>query len=144
MENDLNDLLEIKFDKVSVRQLNPLTLAFVGDAVYELFVRTYLVNEHEDMSVHNLHVRAIKFVKAHSQSEIIKRLEKQLSDEELYFFKRGRNAKSGTVPKNADMQEYRFATGFETLVGFLYLTGEMDRLKYLFKFIITLKNKGEF
>ncbi|WP_368489111.1 Mini-ribonuclease 3 [Clostridium sp. BJN0013] len=139
-----SNLLKIKFDKIDIRQLNPLTLAFVGDAVYDVLVRTYLVNKFQNMSVHNLHVRAIKFVKAHSQSEIIKRLEKQLSEEELYFFKRGRNAKSGTVPKNADIQEYRFATGFETLVGFLYLTGEFDRLNYLFEFIITLNNKGEF
>ncbi|BAH05214.1 Mini-ribonuclease 3 [Clostridium kluyveri] len=139
-----SNLLKIKFDKVDIRQLNPLTLAFVGDAVYDVLVRTYLINKFQSISVHNLHVKAIKFVKAHSQSEIIKRLEKQLSEEELYFFKRGRNAKSGTVPKNADIQEYRFATGFETLIGFLYLTGEVDRLNYLFEFIITLNDKGEF
>ncbi|APM37539.1 Mini-ribonuclease 3 [Clostridium kluyveri] len=139
-----SNLLKIKFDKVDIRQLNPLTLAFVGDAVYDVLVRTYLINKFQSISVHNLHVRAIKFVKAHSQSEIIKRLEKQLSEEELYFFKRGRNAKSGTVPKNADIQEYRFATGFETLIGFLYLTGEVDRLNYLFEFIIALNDKGEF
>lgn len=139
-----SNLLKIKFDKTDIRQLNPLTLAFVGDAVYDVLVRTYLINKFQNISVHNLHVRAIKFVKAHSQSEIIKRLEKQLSEEELYFFKRGRNAKSGTVPKNADIQEYRFATGFETLIGFLYLTGEVDRLNYLFEFIITLNDKGEF
>ncbi|MCI1944667.1 Mini-ribonuclease 3 [Clostridium luticellarii] len=139
-----NDLFNMKWDDISVKQMNPLTLAFVGDAVYEVFVRTYLVNRNRDMKVHNLHVEAIKFVKAHSQSEIIKKLETQLSEEELYFFKRGRNAKSATVPKNADVQEYRFATGLETLVGFLYLTRKLDRLNSLFKSIITLKNQGEF
>ena len=72
--------------------MSPLTLAFIGDAVYETFVRTYLVNKYRNMQVHNLHVEAIKFVKAHSQSEIIKKLEKKLSNEELYFFKRGRKA----------------------------------------------------
>lgn len=82
-----SNLLKIKFDKVDIRQLNPLTLAFVGDAVYDVLVRTYLINKFQSISVHNLHVRAIKFVKAHSQSEIIKRLEKQLSEEELYFLK---------------------------------------------------------
>ncbi|MEY8001897.1 Mini-ribonuclease 3 [Clostridium sp. Mt-5] len=139
-----NDLFNIKWDNTRVRQMSPLTLAFIGDAVYETFVRTYLVNKYRNMQVHNLHVEAIKFVKAHSQSEIIKKLEKKLSNEELYFFKRGRNAKSATTPKNADVQEYRFATGFEALVGFLYLTGEVDRLNFLFESIIMLKNKGEF
>lgn len=139
-----NDLLKIKMSEAEVRHMSPLALAFVGDAVYEVFVRTYLVNEHRNMSVHNLHVEAIKFVKAHSQSEVIKKMEKELSERELYFFKKGRNAKSGTVPKNADVQEYRFATGFETLIGFLYLIGNESRLNYLFRFIINLKDKGEF
>ena len=123
-----SNLLKMRFDKIDIRQLNPLTLAFVGDAVYDVLVRTYLINKFKNISVHNLHVKAIKFVK----------------EEEFYFFKRGRNAKSGTVPKNADIQEYRFATGFETLVGFLYLTGEVDRLNCLFEFIVALSDKGEF
>jgi ribonuclease-3 family protein len=139
-----NNLLEIRMSEAEVRKMSPLALAFVGDAVYEVFVRTYLASEHRNMSVHNLHVEAIKFVKAHSQSEVIKKLEQELSDSEMYFFKKGRNAKSGTVPKNADVQEYRFATGFETLIGFLYLIGNRDRLNYLFRFIINLKNKGGF
>ena len=139
-----DNLFDVKWDSSSVKQISPLTLAFVGDAVYETFVRIYLVYKYRDMQVHNLHVKAVKFVKAHSQSEIIKKLETQLSEEEMYFFKRGRNAKSGTVPKNADVQEYRFATGLETLVGFLYLTRKLDRLNSLFKSIITLKNQGEF
>lgn len=83
-----SNLLKMRFDKVDIRQLNPLTLAFVGDAVYDVLVRTYLINKFKNISVHNLHIKAIKFVKAHSQSEIIKKLEKQLSEEELYFFKR--------------------------------------------------------
>ncbi|WP_446898028.1 Mini-ribonuclease 3 [Clostridium sp. LBM24168] len=127
------------FTENEVKNLNPLVLAFIGDSVYEVFIRSYLVVKNRDMSVHKLHVKAIKFVKAHSQSEIIKQLFNELSDEELYFFKRGRNAKSGTIPKNADVQEYRFATGFETLVGYLYLTKKMDRLRYLLDIIIHLK-----
>lgn len=133
-----------KFTEKDVKNLNPLVLAFVGDAVYEVFVRTYLVDKNRDMLVHKLHVKAIKFVKAHSQSEIIKELFDKLSEEELYFFKRGRNAKSGTVPKNADVQDYRFATGFETLIGYLYLTKKYDRLDYLLRIIIDLKNNGDF
>lgn len=136
------NLLKGKFTKESVRQLNPLVLAFIGDAVYEIFIRTYLVDRSRDMSVHKLHVEAIRFVKAHAQSNLIKELEKELSDEEVYFFKRGRNAKSGTVPKNADVQEYRFATGFETLMGFLYLTEQDERLNYLLNAIIDLQKDG--
>ncbi|CAB1261510.1 Mini-ribonuclease 3 [Clostridium sp. MT-14] len=139
-----DNLFDVKWDSSSVKQISPLTLAFVGDAVYETFVRIYLVYKYRDMQVHNLHVKAVKFVKAHSQSEIIKKLETQLSEEEMYFFKRGRNAKSGTVPKNADVQEYRFATGFETLVGFLYLTGRLGRLNFLFRSIIMLESEGKF
>lgn len=135
-------LLKGKFTKEAVRQINPLVLAFVGDAVYEVFVRTYLVDKNRDMSVHNLHVEAIKFVKAHAQSEFIKKIEKELSEEEMYFFKRGRNSKSGTVPKNADVQEYRFATGFETLIGYLYLTEQEERLNLLLNTIIELQITG--
>lgn len=127
------------FTEKEVKNLNPLVLAFVGDAVYEVFIRSYLVSKNRDMPVHKLHVKAVQFVKAHSQSEIIKRLSSELSDEELYFFKRGRNTKSGTIPKNADVQEYKFATGFEALIGYLYLTKKMDRLKYLLDSIISLK-----
>ncbi len=136
------NLLKGKFTKESVRQINPLVLAFIGDAVYEIFIRTYLVDKSRDMSVHKLHVEAIKFVKAHAQSQVIKKLEKELSEEEVYFFKRGRNAKSGTVPKNADVQEYRFATGFETLMGFLYLTEQDERLNQLLNEIIDLQKDG--
>ncbi|NMM63479.1 Mini-ribonuclease 3 [Clostridium sp. P21] len=136
------NLLKGKFTKEGVRQINPLVLAFVGDAVYEIFVRTYLVDKNKDMSVHKLHVEAIKFVKAHAQSQLIKKLEKELSEEEMWFFKRGRNAKSGTVPKNADVQEYRFATGFEALMGFLYLTEQDERLNYLLNMIVDLQKDG--
>ncbi|QCH28274.1 Mini-ribonuclease 3 [Clostridium tyrobutyricum] len=131
-----------KFDKKGVRNINPLVLAFIGDAVYEVFIRTYLVDKNRDMSVHKLHVKAIEFVKAHSQSELIKILYNELSEEEMYFFKRGRNAKSGTVPKNANVQEYRFATGFETLIGYLYLIEETDRLDAILNNIVSIKEKG--
>lgn len=134
-----NFLFDSKFTEDDVKNLNPLVLAFVGDAVYEVFIRSYLVDKNRYMPVHKLHVKAVKFVKAHSQSEIIKQLSCELSDEELYFFKRGRNAKSGTIPKNAEVQEYKFATGFEALVGYLYLTKKIDRLKYLLGTIIELR-----
>lgn len=130
------DLLKGKFSINEAKQLNPLVLAFVGDAIYEVFIRTCLVEKNRNISAHKLHIKAISFVKAHSQSEFMKRLEGILNEEEHAIFKRGRNAKSGTVPKNADVQEYRMATGFEALIGFLYITEQVDRLNELLKIII--------
>jgi ribonuclease-3 family protein len=134
------DLLKGRFSINEAKQLNPLVLAFVGDAIYEVFIRTYLVNKNRNISAHKLHINAISFVKAHSQSEFMKKLEGILSEEEHAIFKRGRNAKSGTVPKNADVQDYRIATGFETLMGFLYITEQIDRLNELLKIVVDSNN----
>jgi ribonuclease-3 family protein len=133
------DILKNRFTAQEARQLNPLVLAFIGDAIYEVFVRTYLVDRNRDMSVHKLHVEAISFVKAHAQSEFIKKLEEQLTEEEKAIFKRGRNSKSGTIPKNADLQEYKAATGFEALLGYLYITEQAERLNYILNSIVELK-----
>ncbi|WP_326511867.1 Mini-ribonuclease 3 [Clostridium intestinale] len=124
----MENLLYRKFTKEEARMLNPLQLAFVGDGVYEVFIRNYILNNNKELSTHKLHVEAIKYVKAHAQSEIIRRIESDLTDEEIYIYKRGRNTKSATVPKNADLAEYRAATGFEALVGYLYLINQIDRL----------------
>ncbi|KEH97057.1 Mini-ribonuclease 3 [Clostridium massiliodielmoense] len=132
------DFLRNKFTINEAIQLNPLVLAFVGDAIYEVFVRQYLVEQNNDMSAHKLHVKAVSYVKAHSQSEIMKEIKEILTDEEERIFKRGRNAKSGTVPKNADVREYRMATGFEALMGFLYLTNQLDRLNELMNMSIKI------
>jgi ribonuclease-3 family protein len=134
------DILRNKFSTTDARQLNPLVLAFIGDAIYEVFVRTYLVDQNRDMSVHKLHVGAIAFVKAHAQSEVIRILQEELTEEELTIFKRGRNSKSGTIPKNADLQEYKAATGFEALLGYLYITEQNERLNYFLNKILDMKN----
>ncbi|EES91437.1 Mini-ribonuclease 3 [Clostridium botulinum C] len=132
------DFLKNKFTINEAMQLNPLVLAFIGDAIYEVFVRKYLVDEHRDMSAHKLHIKAVSFVKAHSQSELMKEIIEVLTEEECRIFKRGRNAKSGTVPRNADVREYRMATGFEALMGFLYLTNQLDRLNELMNIVIKI------
>ncbi len=121
------------FTPEEAKRLNPLQLAFLGDGVYELFIRGYLLSDNTALNVHKLHKEAITYVKAHGQSEIVKAIEKELTEEELYIFKRGRNAKSATVPKNADVTEYRFATGFEALVGYLYLIDNEERLEFILK-----------
>ena len=131
-------ILKNKFTVRDARLLNPLVLAFIGDAIYEVFIRTYLVEANREMLVHRLHVKTISFVKAHAQSEFIKGLEVGLTEEELYFYKRGRNAKSGTVPKNAEVQEYHAATGFEALIGYLYITEQNERLNVIFNQVLKL------
>lgn len=106
---------------------SPLTLAFVGDAVYELYVRSCLM-QYGSLSVNNLHKMAIRYVKASAQAKSFMKIEPLLTDEESEIYRRGRNAKSATVPKNADVTDYRIATGFEALLGYLYLSEKSERL----------------
>ena len=107
---------------------SPLALAFVGDAVYEQFIRTKILLM-ANTSANKLHHRAVHFVKASAQSSAMKALMPLLTEEEEEIFKRGRNAHSASVPKNADVTEYRAATGFEALIGYLYLTARQERLQ---------------
>ncbi len=107
---------------------SPLVLAYIGDGVYELYVRNKLIDEHSDMPPHKLHILATTHVKASAQSNAMLLIESTLTEDELTIYKRGRNAKSATVPKNADVSEYRRATGFEALIGYLYLSEKKERL----------------
>ncbi|MDU5106420.1 ribonuclease III domain-containing protein [Clostridium sp.] len=124
----LEDLRIREFSKEEARQLNPLQLALIGDGVFEIYIRNFILSNQTDLSAHKMHIKAIGYVKAKSQSSIIHRIENDLTEEEMYIYKRGRNAKSATVPKNANVIDYRNATGFEALIGFLYLTGNKERL----------------
>lgn len=109
---------------------SPLALAFVGDGVYELFVRTRLAIEGNAQAA-KLHARAIGFVKAKAQARSARLLADKLTEQETAIYKRGRNAKSQTVPKHAELADYRAATGLEALFGYLYLKGEQQRLDEL-------------
>ena len=113
--------------KINPKEYSPLPLAYIGDSVYDLFIRTKVI-EKGNRHVTDLHKESVKFVKAHSQAESIHAIEQELSEDEVRVLKWGRNAKS-TPPKNADVTDYRYATGFETLLGYLYLEGNTDRLK---------------
>lgn len=117
-----------------IRQMAPLTLAYIGDAVYELHVRLYLLGQKSESS-HNLHMKSVKYVSAAAQATAARRIMDVLTEEELYYFKRGRNTHTPTVPKNADVTAYRVATGFETVIGYLYLTGQSARIAELFTII---------
>ena len=118
-----------------VRSYSPLTLAYIGDAVYELVIRSVIV-ERANRSANDLHKKAVHYVKAEAQANIVNALQELLTEEELAVYKRGRNAKSNTMAKNATMKDYRSATGFEALVGFLYLREQTDRLLFLIKEVI--------
>jgi ribonuclease III family protein len=112
--------------------MSPLQLAYIGDAVFELMVRLHLVTVH-DMKVGDLHKEAVIFVKAKSQAMMVQQLEEDFTEEEMSIIKRGRNAKSMTVPKNAKMIDYKYATGFEALLGYLYISDRMDRIDAIFE-----------
>jgi ribonuclease-3 family protein len=128
----LEDLRIKEFSKDEARMLNPLQLAIIGDGIFEVFIRNYILTQNTALSANKIHVKAIGYVKAKSQSYIMHEMEEILTDEEEAVYKRGRNAKSATVPKNAEVRDYRMATGFEALVGYLYLTGNKERLEFIF------------
>ena len=107
--------------------LSPLALAQVGDTVYDLFVRTMLLDTMA-ATPHKLHLAAAKLVCAAGQAAAFRRVEGALSQQELSIYKRGRNAHSGTVPKNASVADYHTASGFEALLGYLYLSGQDQRM----------------
>ncbi len=110
--------------------MKPLALAFVGDCVYELYIRNYLITE-RFRDVNELHRKSVFFVKAKAQSYILHELEAELQEEERNIVRRGRNAHPHTVPKTADVADYRLATAYETLIGYLYLAGDRERLAYI-------------
>jgi ribonuclease-3 family protein len=110
------------------RQLSPLVLAYIGDCVYDLVIKTYLLDKKGNMPVNKLNRMASNLVKAQTQSELIGIIEEKLTEDELAVYKRGRNAKSYTSAKNASIGDYRRATGFEALVGYLYLDRQYARM----------------
>lgn len=126
----LKDSFELKEN--DIRSYSPLTLAYIGDAVYEIIIRTIVVSD-GNTQVNKMHKKSSNLVKAETQANIIKAIMDDLSEEELGYYKRGRNAKSYTSAKNATISDYRMATGFEALIGYLYLTGQTNRMTDIVK-----------
>lgn len=120
-------LNEFGLEEQDLRTYSPLTLAYIGDAIFELVVRTVLV-ERKNTQAEKLHKAATKIVKAETQALMIEAIKDELTEEEMAVYKRGRNAKAVTRAKNATMSEYRRATGFEALMGYLYLKGDIERM----------------
>lgn len=134
MEESLTilDAIKKEFDckESDLRTYSPLALAYIGDAIFDLVIRTIVV-ERGNKSANNLHKKSVAYVNARVQSKMIDALESELTQEELAVYHRGRNAKSYTVAKNASVIEYRKATGLEALCGYLYLDGQQERLLHL-------------
>lgn len=136
MEESLTMLLQIKkafaCKEADVRSFSPLTLAYIGDAVYDLIIRTVVV-ERGNRSANLLHRKTIQYVNAGAQAAMIEALLEELTQEEEAVYKRGRNAKSHTAAKNASIEDYRKATGMEALIGYLYVSDRFDRILELIR-----------
>ncbi|MBS5854653.1 MAG: Mini-ribonuclease 3 [Clostridia bacterium] len=136
----MENIIEPKRTEEEVNFLNPLVWAYIGDSVYELFIRTNLVNNSNE-KVHKLHVNAVKFVKAAGQAKILKAIEKELTEEEQNIVRRTRNTQNHHIAKNATPAEYSYATAFEGLIGYLYLNKRDERLKYILSRALEEGNK---
>lgn len=124
----------LKEKDVKPNELSPLTLAFIGDTVFDLIVREDLICK-ANRPANDLHNLAVQKVKASAQAGFVEKILPHLTETEIAVYKRGRNAKSGHLPKNASQSDYHMATGFEALIGYLYLSGETQRIKELFYII---------
>lgn len=124
-----------------VRMMAPLTLAYMGDVIFEVFIRNYLINL-GDLPVGELHKKAVLYVKAKAQAAIVHQLEKELTEEEWGIVKKGRNQKTTSSPKNADPIDYKYATGFETLLGHLFYMGQIERLIIIMEKSVEIINQS--
>ncbi len=133
--NILKEFIKIEKGEAEVNMMSPLTWAYVGDCVYELYIRTNLINK-TNLKPHKLHIESIKYVKAKAQAEILQKIYNDLTEEEKDIVRRGRNSENHHLPKNCDVKDYMYATAFEALIGYLYLTKKEDRLKEILEKII--------
>lgn len=133
MEESVSGLIKIRRAlireerEIDIRTFSPLTLAYIGDAVYDLIIRTVVV-ERGNKAANLLHRETVKYVKAGAQAQMVEAMQEDLTEEELAVYRRGRNAKSHTTAKNASIEDYRKATGLEALIGYLYLEDRFDRV----------------
>ena len=127
----------INYSKVDEKQLNALALAYMGDAVLETHIRHYLISEGK-VRPQELHKQATSYVSAQAQAEVLRSMweERYLTEEETAVARRGRNAKSGSIPKNTDLATYRMSTAFEAVIGYLYFAGRQERVDEIIAFAI--------
>ena len=134
MEKGIDAYIREQFDikEVDIRTYSPLTLAYIGDGIFDLVIRSIVVGR-GNTRANELHHRTSHIVKAHTQAAMAEKLLPVLTETENDIYRRGRNAKSPTMAKNATMSDYRKATGFEALMGYLYLTDQFERIVFLVK-----------
>lgn len=135
MEELLKKILPENIEKQDINLISPLVWAYVGDAVYELYIRTYLVSTTK-LKPHKLHIESIKYVKASAQAKILENIMPNLTEKERDIVRRGRNVQNHHLPKNANVTEYMYSTAFEALIGYLYLTKQNNRLYIILKMCI--------
>ena len=119
-------------EEIDVNQMSPLVWAYIGDSVYEQYIRNYLVTNTK-YKPHKLHVEATKFVKAAAQAKILQNIESDLTEDEKDIVRRTRNTKNHHLPKNSNVQEYMYATAFEGLIGYLHLSKQNNRLEEILR-----------
>lgn len=124
-------------EELDVKLMSPLTWAYIGDAVYELYIRTHLTNI-SNVKPHKLHLESIKYVKAAAQANVLNKLQEVLSEEEKEIVRRGRNQENHHLPKNVSTAEYANSTAFEALIGYLYLTKNEKRLEEILNICTSL------
>lgn len=136
-EKNAGSLLEDMFkEKEDIKLVSPLIWAYVGDAVYELYIRNYLVNTTK-LKTHQLHIKTIQYVKAGAQAKILENITENLTQEEKDIVRRSRNTQNHHLPKNANITEYMYATALEGLIGYLYLTKQTKRLYEILEMCIS-------
>ena len=126
----MQELFQLK--EVDIKSYSPLTLAYIGDGIYDLIIRTLVINK-GDKQVQKLHLETSALVNAGTQSKMMRVMQEHLTEEEHAVYKRGRNAKSVSPAKNQSVTDYRRATGFEALLGYLYLKKDWERILTLVK-----------
>ena len=132
---EIKDIIKGKKSELEVNMMSPLVWAYIGDAVYEMHIRTYLVNTTK-LKPNKLHIESIKYVKAKAQSEISNKIYDNLTDEEKDIVRRTRNTENHHLPKNAELKDYMYATAFEGLIGYLFLTNRQERLDAILEMTI--------
>lgn len=132
---EIEDIIKPTKSELDVNMMSPLVWAYIGDAVYEMHIRTYLINTTK-LKPNKLHIESIKYVKAKAQAEILNKIQDKLTDEEKDIVRRTRNTENHHLPKNAELKDYMYATAFEGLIGYLFLTNQKERLNAILEMTI--------
>lgn len=120
-----------KYTNDDLKQINPVNIAYIGDCVYELYLRDHVMKKFGNINSNKLHLEVIKYVNAKAQKNAYFKIKDLLTEDEKIYFKKGRNTKVKTIPKNSTIGDYKTSTGFETIIGYLYMVRKFDRLDFI-------------